>query len=668
MKNTPGLKAWLLVLVLFVLPYFLLLSYFSYFGKDVVYLRGGGPPWMQNPEDSPVANGFPHDFPATYATSFNLGAPPVKGYLEINAVKSYVLSVNGAKLTTEEETVKRNWKSASRHDIAPYLRQGENSINIYVRSPYSITALKVRGEAVGADGAGVSLDSGDSWAVASVKPFPPLGIVGNTWNQVEVVAHESFMDRLRSGQYWPGSLFIFSGAALLILALLLLPGMSRAVDGFLLIFIPESLRGQKARKKLFNASVIAIFTVLGFVLFNNFLKYPAARTGDTQFHMEYLNHFLESWRIPLASEGFQMYNPPAFYLISAFLYRLAGPGGTFDGVERYAQLINTVSALLTVLVVFLALKRLIRDRGVLLLTLLVAAFLPINIYKAPSISAENMTALICTTAIFFWVRYIEKPGIKPVLLMGLFTGIGFLTRYTTLMVAIGVTAGFIYIALIRDRDIKTILREYGLYVLVTGAVSGWYYVRNLVHFHKLFPFNGSPDLFFFRQVPGYHDWNFYSDIGGILINNPLSKNTLMESFPGGFYSTFWYDGHRLFVTTHDFVLIFVLLALALLPTLLIIWGIQQSCAGAFSGTRDRDQAFAVGSAVTVALSFTAAMLLGLRMPFYSSTKAFYILYCILPLTYFLGVGLNAWVGRRGYVTAALWTAAFCLAALKVFFL
>jgi 4-amino-4-deoxy-L-arabinose transferase-like glycosyltransferase len=443
----------------------------------------------------------------------------------------------------------------------------------------------------------------------------------------------------------------------------LFPNISKFPEKLVTDTLPSDFRG-KAKKILYVSSVAVIFAALAVILYNNFQKYDALRTGDYEHHIQYLNHFLTSWRVPTANEGFQMYNPPVFYFLSAIFYRIFGQTHCFSSVERYAQFINSVSAFLTVLFVFLTLKKLIRDKLAIVLALGVAAFLPMQLYKAPSISGDNLAALFLGITIYLWLIYLSKPEKNVLIAMAVFSGIGLLVRYTALFPFLGICFGFVYVYYRRVLDRKKVLRDLIVFLSVVLAIAGVFYIRNILLFNKLFPINGTHDFFFFRQTPGYRDWGFYTNIFALALNSRE-----FDSFLSSMYMTFWFDGQHLFLNYSNILKneLFSLLAMALLPTLLIILGIAKSLNSAVEQA-DKNSAFLIVSVATFWLFIVGVTLGSYQYPFYSILKAHYILPCIVPIICFLGLGLESWIARTGQLATSIWITVLSLMIYRLYYL
>jgi len=662
-------KTWpfIILALLLTVPYFFFLGYFSGFNDDVIYLRDGGPGWMLNPEDKRVVNEFPSDFPATYYKTFELGSDPVSGNLVITAACSHGLEVNSTVLATQEDTLKLNWKRPVEYDITPYLKKGGNVISIPVRSEYSITALKTSGEVVAKDGSRQSLDSGNGWMVRSEKAFPRHGY-NRTPKQPEMVTHLSFSQKYASGKYWKGGVYLFAASGVLVVLMIAVPALPKKLDSLAEKALP-ALFGEKARTFLFQAAVAAVFITLAVVLFHNLENYAARRGGDYNGHVQYLNRVLDTWEVPTARDGHQMYNPPVFYFSTAALYSVIGSVKDARALEFSGQLINTLATLLGMVVIYLILRRLFKDRLVVVAALSVAAFLPVSIYKAPSISGDSLFTLFCSVVYYIWLRYLDRPSRRTLLLLGLAVGVGFLTRYTAVMVIFGILAGFAHLYIRKLSRPTEVMRDAATFGVTALVLSGWYYLRNIMLFGMLFPINGTREFFFYKQTPGYRDWNFYTDPLALLINNPLSKQNIYESFLAAAYSTFWHDGQHLFVSggSVDVPEVMTLMALALMPTVLLLWGMASAIRKAFTDP-SRSSAFYSSAIAAVTAAVAAFVLVTFNYPFYSITKAHYLLNTLPLIAVFLGLGFGSLFERSGRFLAVVWTGVLCGLIVNQFYL
>ena len=69
---------------------------------------------------------------------------------------------------------------------------------------------------------------------------------------------------------------------------------------------------------------LALFAVVAMVHLRNAYVYPHARGFDAVQHADYVRFVADRWQVPDASQGWEMSQPPLYYVLSAGLYRLCG--------------------------------------------------------------------------------------------------------------------------------------------------------------------------------------------------------------------------------------------------------------------------------------------------------------------------------------------------------
>jgi hypothetical protein len=188
------------------------------------------------------------------------------------------------------------------------------------------------------------------------------------------------------------------------------------------------------------------------------------------------------------------------------------------------------------------------------------------------------------------------------------------------------------------------------------ALSGWFYVRNIIHFGQAFPLNvdlpGQTQQWW--SQPGYYTPAFFLRFGSVLEHPYLAGfHTAWDSF----YSTLWGDGQlagQIFARARhpywDYELIAAGYWLALPATALLALGVARSLSLAF---RDRDAGRRAAHSFLLTLAYTlllSVLYMTLRQQDYGQAKAFYALATIAPLSIFFGLGCGAadnWLEARG---------------------
>src|SRR5205823_3989281 len=100
--------------------------------------------------------------------------------------------------------------------------------------------------------------------------------------------------------------------------------------------------------KIDRAPLILFVLVSGLwiVLFsNNVSKLPPLFGFDRDGHLDYINYILQKKALPLADDGWQMYQPPLFYLLAASIISTSGLSASADATIEILRGISALASL-----------------------------------------------------------------------------------------------------------------------------------------------------------------------------------------------------------------------------------------------------------------------------------------------------------------------------------
>ncbi len=185
----------------------------------------------------------------------------------------------------------------------------------------------------------------------------------------------------------------------------------------------------------------------------------------------------------------------------------------------------------------------------------------------------------------------------------------------------------------------------GLLLLVIIVISGWYYVRNIIHFGRPFMINWNLPGQQWWQDPGFHTIQYYLGFGEALRHPYFSS---FHSFWDSIYSTFWGDGliggkaflkGRPAVWNYDYMSAVYLLALPAVGIFLI--GLFKAVQIAL---RDKEKNSRLIMAFLILTVYSIGFFIlfsTLKVPIYSQAKAFYGLSAMGPISVIFALGLGA---------------------------
>jgi hypothetical protein len=294
---------------------------------------------------------------------------------------------------------------------------------------------------------------------------------------------------------------------------------------------------------------LLLFALSAILLANNLVKIDTFITYlgfDTKEHLDYIYYILENHRIPLATEGWQMFQPPLYYTLSAaiLLFFKSFLPAKFShlllAVIPYSCMILLVEISYRMLKELLPGKKNLQSLG-----LIVAGLLPMNLYMCQVVGNEPLTAVLSALLLFMTVRYLKRNEDfcnRDAVALGIIAGLALLSKVTPLIL-IPVTCFFIFIVVKGKPGNYPPVKAAGIFAFTILLISGWFFLRNWIILGK--PFYGGWDparKIVWWQEPGYRLVQDYFTFGKAMVHPVYSA---FEGFADGLYSTFWGDGYNI---------------------------------------------------------------------------------------------------------------------------
>jgi tetratricopeptide (TPR) repeat protein len=595
--------------------------------------------WVHYPVAPQVAGSLRYQQHAEFRHTVTLAEAPTWARLRVRAFRACSVRLNGRDV--DLPTAQR-WKQVRTCDVATLLRAGTNDVRAVVLNDVGPPVLWLSLE-----GPGWSVRSDGDWQVSLD-------------GAAECPAHPARQPLpIRPGSGAAGCLRTVPSFRARLPTLLLLAGLSAAA---LLLIHFAARRGLSPRLFGHRLSPLAAATLgaglLWVALFaNNTFRVPLYPCGfDVASHLKYVQFLLDHGTLPLADEGWEMHQPPLFYVLAACLLRLGGLSTADEGAVAILRLLGLAAGLAQVLLLAGCLGLLFPGQPRRqIVGLALAAFLPAQLYTCHYVTNEWLLTTLGTAALYLGLRACqdERPVPARQALLGLCLGAALLTKVTAVVVAgvvLIVLAGRLLVR--RERRPGAWLCGVGLPLLVAALVSGWHYARVWARFGTPLVGNFDPASGFrWWQPPGYGTLAFLGRFGRALTEPFFSA---LYGLPDGLYSTLWGDGlcggagawpNR---RPWNYELMAAGYLLALLPTLAVVLGLTVALGQLLR--RPRPEWFLVfgvagGLAVAVLYQFV-------RYPYYGHGRASYLLTGMLPLCAFGAVGLDG-LARLGRAPAAV---------------
>ncbi len=362
---------------------------------------------------------------------------------------------------------------------------------------------------------------------------------------------------------------------------------------------------------------------------------------DAPGHLAYIEHIRTTGSVPLADQGWQMYQPPAYYLLTGTILRLLDLSALSPGGVIILRIINWLLAMAFLAAAAAALERFCRrhDRAAIAFLLLTSC--PACFYLFCYFTNENMHTLAAALVLLALanLRGIRIDSWLRAVILGAALGLALLSKVSALILVVPITAvyGLRALALARQsRWARALLAGGRLLVVPASAlvVCGWYYLRVWHHFGT--PLVGNWDPIsgqIWWQQPGYRTSGSYFP-GLTALASPLYAG--FGDFWSGLWATWAGDSLLGGATMIDFrpawnYWVFPLSMLVSLALFVIAaWG----CASRVSIIRGRFTRSDLSLLLLVIASMGALAYITLTVPSYAQIKAIYIMAAVLPICYF----------------------------------
>ncbi|PYK29905.1 MAG: hypothetical protein DME57_08685 [Verrucomicrobia bacterium] len=522
-----------------------------------------------------------------------------------------------------------NWKQTSILDVAKFLRAGENKMEARVFNNDAPPALWLRlvadSTALSTDAKWESSIAGSSWRNAALASVPREPGHGNP-----LAGGERIFDVIP--RVWPA--WIFFG--------ILAAGGAIALSRWIRTDDVDLSRGVA-----FLLVVVCCFA-WAILFWNNTKTLPFLSGYDFKDHVAYIKYIQDRGALPLPNEGYEMFQPPLFYALSAGLLSTfhlstgdAAAVVILRGLTMLFGIANFVFA-------FLSLRLLLpRNPLAQMAALIMAAFSPMQLYLSHYVTNEVCAATLATMSIYFALHALrsERVSLWQSIVLGICVGAAMLAKATSLLLLPSLI-GALAIKLWQERaPISEWVRAAGSTTAVILLVCGWHYLRIWRHFGTPIVGNWDPVLGFpWWQDPGFHTAADYFRFGRSLIAPMFSG---FNGFAAGIYSTLWGDSLGgglagiLSRTPWNYNLMITGYWLAIIPTLLVLIGAAIALYR-FARKISAPWFLLIAFSATIAV---ALIFMTLRVPSYAQVKAFYGLAGLVPFCAFVALGLETLSSR-----------------------
>ena len=613
----------------------------------------GGVAWIAPPEVPRPRTIFADgttSIPATFSHHFSLAEAPPEAVLQVKALGAVALQINDRPVPLPS-TQLACFKTTCRAPVARLLRRGRNQVSARVENPIGPPLLWLRIE-----GDGLAVATSPGWRVETPGQNATAAVRADDTRPYQSTIHT--VSPAQALVRWATLLLFSFGTS----AGLFLWGRHRMRDP-LLRHLPEV-----------TLCLVTLFWVYLFLA--KFSQIPLYSGYDGKQHVEYVRFLLEHRSLPLATDGFEMYHPPAFYAVAAGLTAVFAP---LVGEDWGLKLAPFLCGLGVVWVTYALARRIFgNDHGVVAFAVVVAGVVPLNVYASAYVWNEPLHAFLAGLALYAAVRLFLSREASLLELAGLsaILGLLLLTKFTALAVVVLVPLSVAFkLFFVDGARLGRVVGIPGALLLGALLLGGWFYLRNWLVLGD--PFVSNLDLprgllqnWFqidgdllvatgdrlstYWQPPGFHTAGYFLGFGESL-RQPFFS--VFHSYWDGLYSTVWGEGLPPLGETPyyhyrwNLDLMPAAYPLALPATAIGMLGFALALGRALGDPDSgRRCAFTLLTVVVYATVFVWVTLV-LRYPYWSGPRATYLLCLVVPAAICSSLGLSAvdrWLARPGW--------------------
>lgn len=570
---------------------------------DIIFLSPEGKArWIRYAMPISLYPHPPEDVTVIFKSSFQVNTPPSSAPLHLRALKRASVFLDNRLLFSSHKDLNR-WKEEYVIDLSPGLSPGLHELRIEVFNRKGHPAL-----------------------LAYCRPLNVY--TGEAW------------DSTYDGQPWEKALPVDKTLIAPISQQFeradhaLLSGWWCFLPLFMVVFCYSFLisRGTIPTQYVPTARAVRWFVLAAWVTLaaNNFLKIPLYVGLDNEGHLKYIEYLILNHRIPLPSEGWQMFQPPLFYSIAAFFAKFLL---TFFSAETVALLIRIIPLLCGMAQVEICYRAMVlvfpEREGLQAIGTIIGGLLPMNIYISQVVGNEPIAGFFTGLVVLLIIRHLYHPSGRNLEFfgIGLFWGAALLSKITAVLlffpIVVSLSVSHFKGASLSGERLLSFGRRVAQVTGIAALISGWYYIYVWIRTGGI-PFPTSSISAEWWQDPSYRIAKHFLSFGESLFYPVYSG---VVGIWDSLYSTLWMDGFLSGVVSYNdrppwnYGFMLACSWLSLLPTAAILLGIIYALRK--PGRRRGIGLFLAGFCVLIYAS--AIFYVYLILPTYSTGKATYAL-------------------------------------------
>lgn len=469
-----------------------------------------------------------------FRKSFQLSQNVENLYFKFTAMKNVKIGIDDKQIFSSDSSLSYNWKDELSLKFPNDLEIGNHLLTVAVSNTFGPPAFMGYCEQI-------SLKTNDKWEASIDGLNWVSAITADVYRSPNDCAYES-SNELSLPERFIRADKVFLQHLIFILIFIM---------GSIVLYCLYDRNNNKIIQTPFltvNRISILLWLLWAGLSFNNISKLHLLQGMDAKAHYEYILYFANNWRQPLAHDGWQMFQSPLYYFVSALLYKFLLIFTTPETSFYLLRIIPLISGALQIEICRRMVRYVFPDRNDLqIIGVVIGSLLPMNIYISQYVGNEPLCALFTSIAILQALIYITtypQSSKKVCVYIGIFVGLAILTKVTAILLVPVIVLLFFWKSFNTETHIiknpNLFIGNCIIFLGVVISISGWYYLCNFFEMGHFFigGWDNSRAIQWW-QNPGYRTPEQFMTFGYSLIY-PVYSGVI--GLWDSLYSTLWMDG------------------------------------------------------------------------------------------------------------------------------